>query len=76
MSTRKPDPSDVTDEEWAFVTPYLALGRRMPRSGVTWRMLPHDLPPWEILSQQTRRWLDAKLFEDIAHEPRRLLPRR
>jgi transposase len=27
MSTRKPYPSDVTDEEWAFVAPYLALVR-------------------------------------------------
>ena len=25
MSTRKPYPSDVSDEEWAFVTPYLTL---------------------------------------------------
>jgi transposase len=25
MSARKPYPSDVTDEEWAFVAPYLAL---------------------------------------------------
>lgn len=25
MSTRKPYPTDVTDEEWAFVTPYLTL---------------------------------------------------
>ena len=27
MSNRKPYPSDVSDEEWAFVTPYLALIR-------------------------------------------------
>ncbi len=25
MSTRKPYPSDVTDDEWAFVAPYLTL---------------------------------------------------
>ena len=25
MSTRKPYPSDVSDEEWAFVAPYLSL---------------------------------------------------
>ena len=25
MSTRKPYPSDVSDEEWAFVAPYLTL---------------------------------------------------
>src|SRR5215207_5512155 len=27
MATRKPYPSDVSDEEWAFVAPYLALVR-------------------------------------------------
>ncbi len=25
MDTRQPDPSDVTDEEWDFVAPYLTL---------------------------------------------------
>jgi hypothetical protein len=28
MSTRKPYPSDVSDEEWEFVAPYLALIRQ------------------------------------------------
>jgi transposase len=28
MDTRKPYPSDVTDEEWAFLAPYLALVRQ------------------------------------------------
>jgi len=27
MDTRKPCPSDVSEEEWAFVAPYLALVR-------------------------------------------------
>ena len=27
MRTRKPYPSDISDEEWAFVAPYLALVR-------------------------------------------------
>src|SRR5215204_1396303 len=27
MATRKPYPSDVSDEEWAFVAPYVALVR-------------------------------------------------
>jgi len=28
MESRKPYPSDVCDEEWAFVVPYLALIRQ------------------------------------------------
>jgi hypothetical protein len=27
MTTRKPYPSDVSNEEWTFVAPYLALVR-------------------------------------------------
>ncbi|MGZ3415989.1 MAG: transposase, partial [Isosphaeraceae bacterium] len=29
------------------------------RSGSPWRSLPKDFPPWEMVSQQTRRWLAA-----------------
>jgi transposase len=69
--TRKPYPSDVSDEEWNFVAPYLLLideqapQRRhslreafnaLPaRAGAAWRMLPNDLPPWAVVYQQFRR---------------------
>jgi transposase len=89
--TRKPYPSDVTDEEWAFVAPYLALMRDdapqrhhdprevfnglryLVRTGAPWRLLPHDLPPWAAVYQQTQRWLKAGVFEAIAHDLRALL---
>src|SRR5918997_871 len=89
--SRKPYPTDVTDEEWAFVAPYPTLmdeaapQRRHPlrevfnglrfivRTGMQWRMMPHDLPPWDIVYQQTRRWLDAGCFEAIVHDLRALL---
>src|SRR5262245_1750196 len=88
---RQPYPSDVSDEEWAFVAPYLALVpedapqrlhnlrevfnglRWLVRAGASWRMLPHDLPPWAIIYQQTRRWLDAGVFEAIVADLRELL---
>lgn len=88
---RKPYPSDVTDEEWAFVAPYLTLMREdapqrdydlrevfnglryFVRGGMTWRMLPNDLPPWHVVYQQTRRWIDAGVFETIVHDLRRIL---
>jgi hypothetical protein len=37
MDTRKPYPSDVSDEEWEFVAPYLTL---LPLDAEQWR---HDL---------------------------------
>src|SRR5262249_54649513 len=38
-------------------------------------MLPHDLPPWPLVSQQMRRWMAAGCFEAIVHDLRILLRR-
>jgi transposase len=91
MPDRKPYPTDVSDDEWAFVAPYLTLlpedaGQRrhdlrevfnavrwIVRAGAPWRLLPTNLPPWEIVYQQTRRWLAAGVFEQLAHDLRALL---
>src|SRR5215468_10853910 len=88
---RKPYPTDVTDDEWAFAAPYLTLlredaGQRthdlrevfnalrwVVKAGSPWRLLPHDLPPWEAVYQQARRWLAAGSFEAMAHDLRALL---
>jgi transposase len=88
---RQPYPSDVSDEEWDFVAPYLTLMkedapqrhhslrelfnglRYIARGGVQWRLMPHDLPPWHAVYQQTRRWLAAGVFEAIIHDLRELL---
>lgn len=88
---RRGYPSDVTDEEWAFVAPYLALCREdarqreyplrtvfdalryMAKTGCHWRMLPNDLPPWPVVYQQMRRWIDARCFETIVEDLRILL---
>lgn len=84
-------PSDVSDEEWAFVVPYLLLCkedatqrdyplravfnavRYVVRSGITWRMMPNDLPPWSVVYQQMRRWMDAGCFEMMVEDLRLLL---
>src|ERR687897_3633757 len=91
MLNRKPYPSDVSDDEWAFVAPYLTLVREdapqrthnlrevfnalrwIVRAGASWRMLPHDFPPWETVYQQTRRWIAAGAFEAMVHDLRALL---
>ena len=88
---RKAYVSDVSDEEWAFVAPYLTLMteeapqrrhdlrevfnglRFLVRGGLQWRLMPHDLPPWPVVYQQTRRWLEAGVFEAIVHDLRALL---
>src|SRR5215208_3583324 len=35
--------------------------------------MPHDLPPWEAVYQQMRRWLEAGVFEEMVHDLRLLL---
>jgi transposase len=90
-ATRQAYPTDVGEEEWEFVLPYLALidkdapqrrhdlrevfnGLRfIVRGGLQWRLMPHDLPPWWVVYQQTRRWLAAGVFETIIHDLRALL---
>lgn len=91
--SRRAYPSDVTDDEWEFVAPYLTLMseqapqrehplrevfnalRYLMRSGVPWRYLPNDLPPWQAVYQQTRRWVEAGVFEAVVHDLREILRR-
>jgi len=90
-SSRTPYLSDVSDDEWVFVAPYLTLMtedapqrchdlrevfnglRFIARGGLQWRLMPHDLPPWHTVYQQTRRWLEAGVFEMMVHDLRALL---
>lgn len=86
--SRKPYPSDLTDEQWAFIAPYLTLMKEdapqrehslrdvfnalrwLARAGASWRMLPHDFPPWAAVYQQFRRWNDAGCFEAMVNDMR------
>ena len=47
--------------------------RWIVRSGSSWRMMPHDLPPWYVVYQQTQRWIKAKVFESLVHDLRAVL---
>jgi transposase len=40
------------------------------RGGLQWRLMPHDLPPWWVVYEQTRRWVAAGVFEAIIHDLR------
>ncbi len=77
---RKPYPSDVSDEEWSLVVPYLVLMREDAeqrrhdlrelfnglRYVIAWRAMPNDL-------QQSRRWMEAGCFEVLASDLRAVL---
>ena len=47
--------------------------RYITRTGLQWRYMPHDLPPWHAVYDQTRRWLDADVFGDIIADLRALI---
>ena len=88
---RRPYPSDVADDEWAFAAPYLTLldeaapQRRYPlrelfnglrwmvRAGAPWRMMPHNLPPWHAVYEQTQRWIVAECCERMVHDLRAII---
>jgi transposase len=44
--------------------------RWMCRSGSPWRYLPTNFPPWQIVYQQSQRWIRAEVFESIVHDLR------
>src|SRR5918992_174902 len=88
---RKPYSSDVSDDEWAFVAPYVTLMtedapqrehslrevfnglRWIVRAGAAWRMIPHDLPPWHTVYQQSQRGFKAAVFETMVIDLREWL---
>lgn len=88
---RTPYPTDVSDDEWTFLVPYLTLMREdapqrqhalrdlfnglrfIARTGLQWRYMPHDFPPWQAVYQQTRRWIEADVFTAIITDLRHLI---
>jgi transposase len=47
--------------------------RYVVKTGAPWRWMPNDLPPWDIVYGQARRWLAAGVFEAIVYDLRVLL---
>jgi transposase len=47
--------------------------RWVVRTGAPWRWLPHDLPPWQAVYQQSQRWIKAGVFESLVYDLRAVL---
>ena len=47
--------------------------RWIVHTGAPWRWLPHDLPPWDVVYAQTRRWLQAGVFAALVADRRTLV---
>jgi putative transposase len=77
MNTRKPYPTDLSDQEWERVKDLLPQKKTSPErareyinaivylvhSGCSWRMLPHDLPPWSSVSTYFRKLIRDGTWE-------------
>jgi putative transposase len=37
------------------------------RAGVAWRLLPHDLPPWQTVYYYLRRWQEEGVWQHVHH---------
>ena len=64
-------PPDCGQRRYALREVFNAL-RYVGWAGCPWRGLPHDLPPWEVVYQQSQRWIKAGVFEAMCHDLRAL----
>ena len=64
--TRTRYPTDLTDEQWRLIKPLIPPAKpggrprtadiREVLAGITWRMMPHGLPPWSTIRSYFRLW--------------------
>ena len=78
---RDPYPSDLNNKEWEILQARLPAKKAaqagstqllngifyLLRTGCSWRMLPHDLPPWETVYSQFRAWKRQGAWEEVHH---------
>lgn len=71
----------LTDEEWAFIGPYLPIGEYGPyperlrqqfegviwrfKTGGQWREVPKEFGAWSTVHNRFRQWRDAGVFEAL-----------
>ncbi len=47
--------------------------RWMAKAACPWRRLSGDFPPWNVVEQQSKRWIKAGVFEAICHDLRMIV---
>ncbi len=69
-----PDPDGRTSPQREYSLREVFNGLRwFVRAGCPWRMIPNDLPPWTVISQQTQHRIKAGSFEAMVHDLRMVL---
>lgn len=70
--------TDLTDSQWAKIEKFFTQRKRkhslreiidallyIVKTGIQWRMLPHNYPKWELVYYYFRRWTGEGLIEEI-----------
>ncbi|EFL29202.1 ISBm1, transposase OrfA [Streptomyces himastatinicus ATCC 53653] len=76
--------TQLTDEEWEFIGPFLPVGRFGPypdrlrdqfegviwrfRTGSQWREMPERFGAWQTVYNRFMRWRDAGVFQALLEE--------
>lgn len=74
-------PTDLTDEQYLQIEQFFASQRKLKwptrqllnaifyllKTGIQWRMMPSDLPPWQTVYWYYRKWVENGTL-DLAHE--------
>lgn len=82
---RKNYPTDLTEDEWEIIK-FLFSNHKSKhskkeivnaifyvlRAGCSWRLLPHDFPPWQTVYSHFRDWCNLGLWEKINEMLRKL----
>ncbi len=71
LTLMKPDAPQRTD---ALREVFDAV-RWMVKAACPWRLLPGDFPPWQVVEQQSKRWIKAGVFEATVHDLRMIIRR-
>jgi len=82
---RKKYPTDIFEEEWMIIAPlfshYRSKHSKMEivnaifyilQAGCSWRLLPHDFPPWQTVYSHFRDWQNLGIWEKVNEKLRKL----
>ena len=75
---RKNYPTDISENEWEIIKPLFSRNKSrhsrkeivnaifyILRAGCSWRLLPHDFPPWQTVYSHFRDWQNLGIWEKM-----------
>lgn len=82
---RRTYPTDLSDDEWEIIKTFFSSHESQHskreivnaifyilRAGCSWRLLPHDFPPWQTVYSHFRDWQNLDVWERVNEKLRKL----